>query len=181
MKKLARLGIVAIIMAMLVILFSAKENTAQAIPTRVEAVYRATASVTEIPLRVPSLIPLTSPAAPAEYWASSIAPSPERYIISFDRAEDCTNVEECSFAMVRGELNAESSLSFQELSAQARNEAISLSDDTPAVFSPSREGIYTPASVFVQVDDALYTFSIYMAEKDDVLKMANSALQTYEE
>lgn len=162
---------------MLVILFSAKENTAQTIPDRVEAVYRATASSTEIPLWVPSLIPLTSLAAPSEYWASSIAPSPGRYIISFDRAEDCTNVEECSFAMARGELNAESLLSFQELSAQTRNEAISLSDGTPAVFSPSREGIYTPTAVFVQIDDYLYTFSIYMAEKDDVLKMANSALQ----
>ncbi|NJM97954.1 MAG: hypothetical protein HC800_13080 [Phormidesmis sp. RL_2_1] len=181
MKKLTRLGIVAIIMAMLVILFSPKEGIAQTIPARVEAVYRATALATEIPLRVPSLIPLTSPAAPTEYWASSIAPSSGRYIISFDRAEDCTNVEECSFALVRGELNADSSLSFQELSAQTRNETIFLSDGTPAVFSPSREGIYTPTSVFVQVADYLYTFSIYMADKDDVLKMANSALQTYEE
>ena len=175
MKKLVRLGIVAITMSILVILFSTQENIAQTIPSRVEAIYGETASATEIPLRVPSLIPLTSPAAPAEYWASSIAPSPERYIISFDRAEDCTNIEECSFAMAKGELNAEGSLSFQELSAQTRNEVISLSDGTPAVFSPSREGIYTPTSVFVQVDDYLYTFSIYMAEKGDVLKMANSA------
>ena len=161
---------------MFIILFSAKENTAQTIPDRVEAVYRATASATEIPLRVPSLIPLTSPAAPSEYWASSIAPSPERYIISFDRAEDCTNVEECSFAIAKGELNTESSLSFQELSAQVRNEAISLGNGTPAVFSPYREGLYTPTSIFVQIDDYLYTFSIYMAEKEDVLEMVNSAL-----
>ena len=176
MKKLIRLGIVAITIAMFIILFSAKENTAQTIPDRVEAVYRATASATEIPLRVPSLIPLTSPAAPSEYWASSIAPSPERYIISFDRAEDCTNVEECSFAIAKGELNTESSLSFQELSAQVRNEAISLGNGTPAVFSPYREGLYTPTSIFVQIDDYLYTFSIYMAEKEDVLEMVNSAL-----
>lgn len=181
MKKLVRLGIGAIIVALSVIVFQPTETTSQAIPTRIEAVYRATASATEIPLRVPSLIPLTSPASPAEYWASSISPSSGRYIISYDRAEDCTNVEECSFAVARGELNAESPLSFQELSAQDRNENISLSDGTPAVFSPFREGLYTPASIFVKVDDYLYTFSIYMAEKDDVLEMANSALQTYEE
>jgi hypothetical protein len=181
MKKLVKVGIVAIIMAMSVILFSPKQGIAQTIPARVEAVYRATALATEIPLRVPSLVPLISPAAPAEYWASSIAPSSSRYIISFDRAADCTDVEECSFALVRGELNSESSLNFQELSAQTRNEIISLSDGTPAVFSPSREGIYTPASVFVQVADYLYTFSIYMADKDDVLQMANSALQIYAE
>lgn len=156
-------------------MFSPRESTAQPVPASVEAIYNATAAVTEIPLRVPSVIPLTSPAAPAKYWASSIAPRANRYIISFDRAEDCTNVEECSFAAIEGGLNAESPVSFQLLSAQSRNENIILSDGTPAVFSPSREGLYTPASVFVQVGNYLYTFSIYMADKADVLTMADSA------
>lgn len=162
-------------MAMAIILFSPRASTAQAIPARVEALYSSTAAATEVPLRVPSIIPLSSPAAPAEYWASSIAPRSDRYIISFDRAEDCTGVTECSFAVVEGALNADSQTSFQQLSAQPRHENIVLSNGTPAVFSPHREGLYTPASVFVQVGDYLYTFSIYMADKADVLEMADSA------
>lgn len=175
MKKYIKLVTVAVVMAMAIILFSPRAGTAQSVPARVEAIYSSTAAVTEVPLRVPSIIPLTSPAAPAEYWASSIAPRSDRYIISFDRAADCTDVAECSFAVVEGAINANSPTSFQQLSAQQRNETIALSDGTPAVFSPAREGLYTPASVFVQVGDYLYTFSIYMADKADVLEMANSA------
>ena len=179
MKQYMRLVTVAVIIAISVILLSHRESLAQLVPARIDATYSTTAAATDIPLRVPSLIPLTSPAAPDEYWAYSIAPSSSRYIISFDRAEDCTNVEECSFAVAEGEFNAESSLDFQQLSAQTRNESIVLSNGTPAVFSPSRKGLYTPASIFVQIDDYLYTFSIYMADKEDVVKMANSALESF--
>ncbi|KPQ32868.1 MAG: hypothetical protein HLUCCA11_20380 [Phormidesmis priestleyi Ana] len=175
MKKYVKLVTTAIIMAIAIILLSPRESTAQAVPARVETVYRSTAAVTEVPLRVPSVIPLTSPAVPAEYWASSIAPRADRYIISFDRAENCENVEECSFAVVEGALAANSPTSFQQLSAQPRNENIVLSDGTPAVFSPAIEGLYTPASVFIQVGNYLYSFSIYMADKTDVLEMVNSA------
>jgi hypothetical protein len=175
MKKYMKLVTAAVIMAIAIILLSPRESTAQPVPPRVEAIYSSTAAVTQVPLQVPSIIPLTSPAAPAEYWASSIAPNSDRYIISFDRAEDCTNVEECSFAVVEGALDADSPLTFQQLAAQPRNENIVLRDGTSAVFSPAREGLYTPASVFVRIDDYLYTFSIYMADKADVLEMANSA------
>lgn len=175
MNKYMKLVTAAIMMAMAIILFSPRASTAQSVPARVEAIYSSTAAVTEVPLRVPSMIPLTSPAAPAEYWASSIATRSDRYIISFDRAADCTGVTECSFAVVEGAPTADSPTSFQQLSAQPRNEAVVLSDGTPAVFSPHREGLYTPASVFVQIGDYIYTFSIYMTDKADVLEMANSA------
>ncbi len=176
MRRYKRLLALAVTIAISMILLSPKESTAQLVPARVEAVYESTAAITDIPLLVPTVIPLTSPAAPAEYWAFSIAPESDGYSISFDRAEDCTGVEECSFAAARGELKSKSFASFQQLSAQARNENITLDDGTPAVFSPSREGLYTPASVFVQLGDYLYTFSIYMADKADVLEMANSAV-----
>ena len=179
MKRYKRLFILAISIAISMILLSPRESTAQLIPSRVEATYSEAALITKIPLRVPTIIPLTSPAAPIEYWASSIAPKPDRYIISFDRAENCTNVEECSFAFTKGELNATSLVNFQQLSAQARNESITLSDGTPAVFSPAIEGLYTPASISVQRGDYLYTFSIYMADKSDVLEMANSAADIF--
>ena len=175
MKKYMKLAAAAVTIAVAIILFSPRASTAQPVPARVNAIYSSTAAATAVPLRVPSIIPLKSPAAPAEYWASSIAPRSNRYIISFDRAEDCTGITECSFAVVEGALNVDSPTSFQQLSAQPRNENIALSDGTPAVFSRSREGLYTPASVFVQVDDYLYRFSIYMADKADVLEMANSA------
>lgn len=153
MKKYMKLVTAAVMMAMAVILFSPRASTAQSIPAGVEAVYSSIAEVTEVPFRAPSIIPLSSPAAPAEYWASSIAPRSDRYIISFDRAADCTGVTECSFAVVEGALNADSPTSFQQLSEQPRNENVVLSDGTPAVFSPHREGLYTPASVFVQIGD----------------------------
>ena len=181
MIRRLRLIAVAISVALLVIWGAPQRSGAQSIPARIQTVYEAAAENTDVPLLVPSTIPLNSPAAPTEYWADSIAPNANRYHISFDRASDCTGVMECAFASVRGELDSESFYSYQQLLTQPRNEEVVLEDGTRALFSPHRGiGLYTPASVHVLKGRYLYTFSIYMADKADVLAMANSATSAYD-
>lgn len=175
MMKIFRLAILSIITALVLITVSAQQSIGQGIPSHVETVYVQTASNTGIPLRVPSIIPLNSPAAPVNYWADGISRD-NFYSISFDRAADCRGIEECGFANVRGELASDSFIDYQDLANQPRNQLITLDDGTPALFSPYREGLYTPSSVYVQIDGYLYTFSIYMADQADVVAMANSAL-----
>lgn len=176
--KIFQLATLSILTAMMLITASAQQGIGQGIPSYIEAVYIQTDNRTNIPLRVPSSIPLNSPAAPTNYWADSISED-HFYSISFDRAEDCTEIIECSFANVRGELASSSSTNYQELASQSRNQLITLEDGTPALFSPYREGLYTPSSVYVQIDEYLYTFSIYMADQADVVAMANSALSVF--
>ena len=180
MKKLS-LVVASVTVALLLIWASPQQTSAQEMPTHIQAVYEAIADITDVPFLVPSTIPLNSPAAPPEYWAESIAPSAGAYYISFGRASDCTDVMECSFASVGGELAAESLYNYQQLRAQPRNEEITLDDGTRALFSPHRgAGLYTPASVHILKGQYLYTFSIYMADKADVVAMANSATAAYD-
>lgn len=176
--KIFRLAILSVVTALLLITASAQQSIGQSILSHIEGVYAQTDSSTNIPIRVPSIIPLNSPAAPANYWAHSISRS-NFYSISFDRAEDCSGIEECSFASVTGEINAEASRNYQQQLIRPRVEQITLNDGTPAIFSPHYEGIYGPSSVYVEIDGYLYTFSIYMAEQADVVAMANSALSVF--
>ena len=182
MKKKLKLVAITVLVALLVIWgLPQRGSTQQAIPAHIQAVYEVTADSTNIPLLVPSTIPLNSPAAPPEYWAESIAPDDKGYYISFGRASDCTGVMECSFASVAGELESENFYSYQQLLAQPQNEAIVLADGTPALFVPQRRPeLYTPASVHILKGEYLYTFSIYMADKADVVAMANSATDAYD-
>ena len=176
--KIFRLALLSIITALVLITASAQQSISQGIPSHIETVYTQTSSNTNIPLRVPSIIPLNSPAAPSNYWASNISRD-NFYSISFNRAADCSGVEECSFASVSGEINAEASRNYQQQLIRPRVEQITLNDGTPAIFSPHYEGIYGPSSVFVKTDGYLYTFNIYMADKTDVVAMANSALSVF--
>ena len=176
--KIFRLALLSIITAFVIITASAQQGISQGIPSHIETVYTQTSSNTSIPLRVPSIIPLNSPAAPSNYWASNISRD-NFYSISFNRAADCSGIEECSFASVSGEINAEASRNYQQQLIRPRVEQITLDDETPAIFSPHYEGIYGPSSVYVQIDEYLYTFSIYMADQADVVAMANSALSVF--
>ena len=178
MIKIFQLAILSVITTLLLIAASAQQSIGQGIPTHIETVYMQTDNSTNIPLRVPSTIPLNSSAAPANYWAYSISRD-NFYSISFDRSEDCSGVEECSFASISGEINAEASRNYQQQLIRPRIEQITLNDGTPAIFSPYHKGIYGPSSVYVEIDGYLYTFSIYMADKADVVAMANSALTVF--
>ena len=176
MRKIKLLAI-AIFVLVSVIVFSGSDGLAQTVPDRVTAVYSATASETNVPLRVPSIIPLNSPAAPSEYWAFSIAPSSDKYSISFDRAADCTNVNECSFAVASGKVRTDTDQSLASLLARADvngAEAVTLENGTAAVYVPFREGMYAPAYVHWDVGEYRCTIGLYMASKSDVIAMANS-------
>lgn len=176
MRKIKLLAI-AIFVSVSVIVFSGSDGLAQAVPDRVTAVYSATARETDVPLRVPSMIPLNSQAAPSEYWAFSIAPSSDRYSISFDRAVDCTNVNECSFAVASGKVRTDTDQSLASLLARTDvngAEDITLENGTSAVYVPFREGMYAPAYVYWDVGEYRYAIGLYMASKSDVIAMANS-------
>ena len=181
MKRL-RLVAMSVAVAVLLIWGSPQSSIAQQpVQDHIKAVYELTAESTNVPLLVPSAIPLNSPAAPTDYWADSIAPKPDAYLISFDRASDCTGVMECSFASVAGELAADSLYDYQQLLSERRNEEVVLEDGTRALFVPQRRPeLYTPASVYILKGEYLYTFSIYMADKADVVAMANSATDAYD-
>lgn len=179
MIRVIRLLAIALFSAVIVIVGSGSPGFTQTVPDRVEAVYAATATETEVPLKVPSFIPLNSLAAPSEYWAFSIAPQPDRYSISFDRAEDCTNIAECSFAVSSGKVRDNSDQTLEALVSRAdvnSAEAVTLSDGTPAVYVPFREGLYAPSYVYWDAGKYRYTVGIYMASKSDVLEMANSSI-----
>lgn len=180
--KRLRLGVMSIFAAILFVWASPQQTGAQqTVPTHIQSVYTAIADAADIPLLVPTTIPLSSPAELTEYWARGSSPNADRYHISFDRESDCTGVVECAFASVRGELDAESIYSYQQLLAQPRNEEVVLADGTRAVFSPHRGmGQYTPASLYILRGRYLYTFNIYMADKADVVAMANSATFAYD-
>ena len=181
MKRIRLIVISALVATLLIWGSSQKGIAQQPVQEHIKAVYEATAESTNVPLLVPSAIPLNSPAAPTQYWADSIAPKPDAYVISFDRASDCTGVMECSFASVRGELATQSFYNYQQLLSQPGHEEILLSDGTRALFSPHQGmGTYTPSSVYVQKGEYLYTFRIYMADKADVVAMANSATAAYD-
>lgn len=179
MIKVIRLLAIAVLSSVLVIVSSGSHGLAQTVPDRVGVVYAATATATEVPLQVPSIIPLNSQAAPGEYWAFSIAPQSDRYSISFDRAEDCTNIEECSFAIASGKVRSNSDQTLDSFIARADvndSEAVTLSDGTPAVYVPFREGLYAPSYIYWDADKYRYTVGIYMASKSDVIEMANSSI-----
>ena len=182
LTKRLSLIITSVAVAITLIWASPQQTSAQqTIPAHIQAVYETTADITNIPFLVPSTIPLNSPAAPPEYWVESIAPGADSYYISFGRASDCTGVTECSFASVGGELAAESLYNYQQLRSQPRNEEITLADGSQALYSPHRgAGLYTPASVHILRGEYLYTFSIYMADRADVVAMANSATSVYD-
>ncbi|MEO0648350.1 MAG: hypothetical protein AAFZ17_19725 [Cyanobacteria bacterium J06650_10] len=129
---------------------------------------------------VPSLIPTSAQTVPSEYWASSIAPDDEAYSISFDRAENCTGIEECSFAVASGKVrtaNVPTLESMLERASTTGAERISLENGIDAVYVPAREGIYMPSYIYWNVDDYRYSVGIYMGRKDEVLEMANSTVQ----
>ena len=178
-----RLFAIAILVSVCVIIFSGLDGIAQTVPDRVEAVYSATARETDVPLRVPSFIPLNSQAAPSEYWAFSIAPNSDKYSISFDRAADCTNVDECSFAIASGKVRTDTDQSLDSLVARASvndAESITLNNGTVAIYVPFREGMYVPAYVYWDAGEYRYTIGLYMASKSDVITMANS-VTTFEQ
>ncbi|MEL6553689.1 MAG: hypothetical protein AAFQ63_09565 [Cyanobacteria bacterium J06621_11] len=179
MMRKIRLFAIAIFVSVFVVIFSGSNGLAQTVPDRVTAVYSATARATGVPLRVPSIIPLNSSAAPSEYWAFSIAPSSDRYSISFDRAADCTNVNECSFAIASGNVRTDTDQSLASLLDRADvngAEAITLDNGAAAVYVPFREGMYAPAYVYWDIGEYRYTIGLYMASKSDVIAMANSVI-----
>lgn len=131
-------------------------------------------AVATIPVRLPTEVPLNSPAAPepGSVWAEAAIARPDQYEMLYNRAEDCTGVEACIFALARGYR-----LSALEFVLNLSGfEAIQLANDTQAYFKASRENTEDPAIVAFEENDIRYEFWIYMADKEDVVAMANSAI-----
>ena len=181
MKRFGLLLALGIASFFIVIISAAPSVVAQTIPDRVQAVYDSTDAQTEIPLMVPSVVPLGSQAAPTEYWAvGGISPSNDKYVINFNRAEDCTGAEECSFALASGEIRSDTDPALEYLFGQPSRtgaEEISLANGIDAVYIPARDGLYMPSYVYWDISEYRYSVGIYMGEKDEVMEMANSSIE----
>lgn len=180
MKRLILFATMGMVSFLCVLIGSTHNGLAQSVPDRIQQVYNSTEAKTSVPLVVPLVVPLRSQAAPSEYWAFSIAPTNEAYSISFDRAADCTGVEECSFAIASGKVRSSKDPtleSFLERPSITKAEAISLASGVDAVYVPAREDIYMPAYIYWDIGEYRYSVGIYMGRKDEVLEMANSSSQ----
>lgn len=180
MKRLILFATLGMFSFLCVIIGSTHSGVAQAVPDRVQQVYNSTEAKTSVPLIVPSIIPLTSQAAPIEYWAFSIAPASDAYSISFDRAADCTEVEECSFAIASGKVRSSRDPTLESLLERAsitKAEAVSLANGVDAVYVPAREDIYMPSFIYWDIDEYRYSVGIYMGRKNEVLEMADSSIR----
>jgi hypothetical protein len=139
---------------------------------------------TEIPARLPSTIPLNAPAALdiSEVWARVLRVVNNEYIVSFDRAEDCSDVIECSFGSIQGTRLSGDETPLSEVFRHApdydgQKGPVTLADDIQGYYAPAEPYLYDPATVIWEEGGIRYRAVLYMAAKEDVVAMANSAIQ----
>lgn len=138
---------------------------------------------TQIPTRLPTVIPLNAPAASQvnTVWASVYVERDE-YTVSFDRAEDCTGVIECSFGSIRGtRLEGDEtpiSRAFQSVpDYDGQKGPVTLANGIQGYYVPAEPYLYDPASVVWEEGGVRYEAVLFMGDKQDVVAMANSAIQ----
>jgi hypothetical protein len=149
-----------------------------------ETAYETVMMQSAIPTRFPSTIPLSSPAAPDSglVWARALKADADEYIVSFDRAQDCSGVTECSFGSIQGTRLSGNEVPLSEVFQYASDYGnqkgpVTLANNIQGYFAPAEPGLYDPATVVWDENGVRYRAVLYMASKDDVLAMANSAIQ----
>lgn len=137
----------------------------------------------QIPVKLPSMVPLNAPAASGvnTIWAR-VRATPDEYMVSFDRAEDCTGVMECSFGSIQGTRltgNEPPPEQIFEHAVDPNNQKgpVTLANGIDGYFVPYEEGLYLPSTVMWEQNGVRYQAVLYMAAKEDVVAMANSAIQ----
>ena len=137
-----------------------------------EEARRITTDIAKIPVLLPPEIPLNSPAAPehGNVWAEILEVSTDEYLIAYNRQEECGDLEGCSFALAMGYRHS----ARRNLPSYQHWEQVRLSNRQIAFFYQKDDD--SPAMISFDHGDIRYEFWIYKADQNDVLTMANNAL-----
>lgn len=166
-----------------VIFFHPQPIQAASITQSVIEAYSTAESVAIFPVRLPTEIPLNSPAAPAadNIWGRSVIAEPEKYLILINRVENCEGVNECTFAVVEAEPLESDAPSLEDVfdgyvDPTGQKGPVNLDNGIEGYFVPAEEGLYEPSVIAWDEGNVRYQVSIYMGAKADLLEMANSAI-----